>query len=144
MRYVLYEGAKDTVLLQREIDFLRNYIRLMQIRYTDKVTISFEEPDVLPEKSVPPLLFITFVENAFKHGVSYKKSSFINVKLLIEGERIKFVCRNSKIDEKDDQHGGVGLQNVKQRLELIYDKNFTLDITDENDIYDVRLSIPML
>jgi two-component sensor histidine kinase len=144
MRYVLYEGAKDTVLLQREIDFLRNYIRLMQIRYTDKVKISFEEPDVLPEKSVPPLLFITFVENAFKHGVSYKKSSFINVKLLIEGERIKFVCRNSKIDEKDDQHGGVGLQNVKQRLELIYDKNFTLDITDENDIYDVRLSIPML
>lgn len=144
MRYVLYEGAKNTVPLQHEVAFLNNYITLMKIRYTDKVRIEVDVPQSMPDKSVPPLLFITFVENAFKHGVSYQKVSFIEVKLLIEGERVKFVCRNSKIDERDDEHGGVGLVNVRKRLDLIYDRDYTLDITDETDVYDVRLSIPLL
>ena len=144
MRYVLYEGAKATVPLQREMDFLNNYITLMKIRYTDHVKISVHMPTAVPEKCVPPLLFITFVENAFKHGVSYRQESFIDVQMIIEGKRVKFVCRNSKIDASDDTHGGVGLANVRQRLQLIYEDDYTLDITDEAKVYDVRLSIPLL
>lgn len=144
MRYVLYEGAKASVPLQREVDFLNNYITLMRIRYTDRVKITMNVPESLPDKSVPPLLFITFVENAFKHGISYRKDSFIDVSMLIEGDRVKFVCRNSKVNEDNDTQGGVGLANVKQRLDLIYGEDYALDITDETEVYDVRLSIPLL
>ena len=144
MRYVLYEGAKPQVPLQHEVNFLNNYITLMKIRYTDRVRITVNTPASMPDKNVPPLLFITFVENAFKHGVSYQRESFIDVTLLTEGDRVKFVCRNSKTDEADDTHGGVGLANVRKRLDLIYGNDYMLDITDEPGVYDVRLGIPLL
>lgn len=144
MRYVLYEGANNTVPLQHEVAFLNNYITLMKIRYTDKVGISVDVPAVMPDKNVPPLLFITFVENAFKHGVSYQRESSIQVRITIEDHHVKFVCRNRKIDEAEEQHGGVGLANVRQRLQLIYGSNHTLNITEEDDIYSVELTIPLL
>ena len=144
MRYVLYEGANDTVPLQHEVAFLNNYITLMKIRYTDKVKIDVDVPADMPDKNVPPLLFITFVENAFKHGVSYQRESFIQVVITIDDEHVKFVCRNRKIDEAEEQHGGVGLANVRQRLQLIYGSSHTLNITEEDDIYSVELTIPLL
>ena len=143
MRYVLYEGAKATVPLQHEVAFLQNYITLMKIRYTDKVRINMDVPPLIPDKQMPPLLLISFVENAFKHGVSYQKDSFIDVQVQVEDERLTFFCRNSKTDEKDENHGGVGLANVKQRLKLLYGSDFSLSITDGSDVYDVRLSIPL-
>ena len=144
MRYVLYEGANSTVPLQHEVDFLNNYLTLMRIRYTEKVKIDVDIPASVPDRNVPPLLFIPFVENAFKHGVSYQKESFIHIQLLIDDDTLSFVCRNSKIDEKDEEHGGVGLANVKKRLQLIYGDNHSLDITDDNKVFDVHLSIPLL
>ena len=81
MRFVLYEGNKHGVPLDREIAFLQNYITLMKLRYTDKVRITVNTPDQLPSKEVPPLMLITFVENAFKHGVSYRQESFIEIDL---------------------------------------------------------------
>ncbi|MBP3755751.1 MAG: histidine kinase [Prevotella sp.] len=143
MRYVLYEGANSTVPLQHEVAFLNNYITLMKIRYTNKVEISVDVPTELPDKNVPPLLFITFVENAFKHGVSYQRDSFIQVKIMIEGDNLQFVCRNRKVEKADDQQGGVGLANVRQRLNLIYGDNHMLHISDDNDIYSVELTIPL-
>lgn len=144
MRYLLYEGANSTVPLQHEVDFLNNYLTLMRIRYTEKVKIDVDIPASVPDRNVPPLLFIPFVENAFKHGVSYQKESFIHIQLLIDDDTLSFVCRNSKIDEKDEEHGGVGLANVKKRLQLIYGDNHSLDITDDNKVFDVHLSIPLL
>lgn len=143
MRFVLYEGNKQGVPLDREIAFLQNYIQLMKLRYTDKVKISVEVPQELPNKEVPPLMFITFVENAFKHGVSYRQDSFIDIAISIEDGRVVFNCRNSRIPQEDDKHGGVGLANVKKRLELIYGNYYTLDIKDEEDIYTVKLTLPL-
>ena len=144
MRYVLYEGDKSMIPLQKEIDFVNNYIDLMRIRYTDKVRISVETPEHLPEAEIPPLLLITFVENAFKHGVSYKQESFIDIKVGIDHQRLKFTCRNSKSAEpnKEKKQGGVGLANVKQRLELLYGNNFTLDMEDDENSYEVLLLLP--
>ncbi|MBR0265466.1 MAG: histidine kinase [Prevotella sp.] len=147
MRFVLYEGSKTVVPLEREISFLQNYITLMKLRYTDKVRIDVDVAQALPNKDVPPLMFITFVENAFKHGVSYRQESFIEIKI----EEVKregasllaFTCRNSRIPKEEDKHGGVGLANVRQRLDLIYGKNYQLDIQDESDIYQVKLAIPL-
>ena len=144
MRFVLYEGNKKGVPLDREIAFMHNYVTLMKLRYTDKVSITIDTPSKVPSKEVPPLMFITFVENAFKHGVSYRQASFINVSLRIENnDQLVFTCKNSKIPKEEDKHGGVGLANVKQRLDLIYGTRYTLDIQDEQDTYTVNLTIPL-
>jgi len=142
LRFVLYEGNKPTVPLYHELEFLDHYITLMGLRYTDKVSITVSKPDELPNCEIPPLLFITFVENAFKHGVSYQQPSFIDISIQAADGQLSFNCRNSKIPDEEDRHGGVGLQNVRQRLELIYGKNFTLDINDEPQQYNIRLTIP--
>lgn len=146
MRFVLYEGNKARVPLDREISFVQNYITLMKIRYTDKVRITFLTPDTLPSKEVPPLIFITFVENAFKHGVTYQQESFIQVEFRMEQpDHLTFICRNSRI-EREKNNGkevGVGLTNVRQRLELIYGNRFILDIKDESNQYLVNLTIPL-
>ena len=143
MRFVLYEGNKHGVPLNREFDFIRNYITLMRLRYTDKVKITVDLPTETPDKLVPPLMLITFIENAFKHGISYQHESFSEVKVGIEQEQLRFLCRNTKADKPNQGKGGVGLANVKQRLHLLYDNNFTLHIQDEPDIYNVELTIPL-
>ena len=142
MRFVLYEGNKQGVPLNREIAFLQNYITLMELRYTDTVRITMTMPDNIPNKEIPPLIFITFVENAFKHGVSYQQESFIEISIEVADE-LTFIYRNSRIPKEEDKHGGVGLQNVRQRLDLIYGDNYSLDINDQTDAYTVCLKIPL-
>ena len=143
MRYVLYEGAKSGVPLQKDIEFLRNYVTLMKLRYTDKVSIRFDVPDDITNKMVPPMLLITFVENAFKHGVSYRNPSFIDIHITTSGDTLKFVCRNSKTDKEPDLEGGVGLKNTRQRLDLIYGNDYRLDIDDGEDTYEVTLELKL-
>ncbi len=143
MRYVLYEGAKAYIPIQREVNFIGNYITLMRIRYTDKVRINTCFPKDMPDKCIPPLLFITFIENAFKHGVSYQRESFIDINMQILDEKLSFLCRNSKIPADKDEHGGVGLTNTRKRLDLIYGDSYKFDIKDNDDIYEVRLVIPL-
>jgi LytS/YehU family sensor histidine kinase len=143
MRYLLYEGNNSLIPLQREIQFLHNYITLMRLRYTDKVTIKTDVPEQIPEKQIPPLLLITFIENAFKHGVSYQQDSYINIGILFSDDRLHFECTNSKHPQKQSEQGGVGLTNVKRRLALIYGSDYTLDINDGDDVYEVKLDIPL-
>ncbi|MBR1464129.1 MAG: histidine kinase [Prevotella sp.] len=147
MRHVLYEGDKSQIPIQREIDFLNNYIDLMKIRYSDKVSITLEQPDRMPDAGIPPLLLITFVENAFKHGVSYQNESFIFIKISVDDNRLKFFCRNSRQPKKENSlgktEGGVGLANIKQRLNLLYGENYTLDFEEGDDTYEVLLLLPL-
>ena len=145
MRYILYEGNKTTIPLQREIEFIDNYISLMRMRYTDKVAIKTDMPKGVTETAdnaeIPPLLLITFVENAFKHGVSYQRNSFIELHLSVVNGKLVFNCRNSKAQESNQERGGVGLVNVRKRLDLIYGDSYTLDIQDGDDTYNVDLRI---
>lgn len=143
MRFVLYEGNKTKVPLQREIDFVSNYIRLMRLRYAEEVEITMEVNGPVPEMEIIPMIFITFVENSFKHGISYKHKSFVDVAFSFSNDTITFVCRNSKTEASYDSHGGVGLTNVRQRLALVYGDSYTLTIKDENDTYNVKLIIPI-
>ncbi len=143
MRFVLYEGNKKGVPLMRELEFVRNYITLMRLRYTDKVKIMVDLPAEVPNKQVPPLMLVTFIENAFKHGISYQHDSFIDIKADVENNKLQFTCRNSKAENPNQEKGGVGLANVKQRLHLLFNNNFTLNIQDEPDIYNVELIIPL-
>jgi len=145
MRYVLNEGDRNFIGIGREVDFVQNYIALMKIRYTDRVKITTRFPEQLPDAGIPPLILVTFVENAFKHGVSYKKESFINIAMEVNDGRMKFTCNNSKVkkDEDAEQKGGVGLANARQRLDLIYGNDYTLDIQDGDDTYEVLLLLPL-
>ena len=127
MRFVLYEGNKQGVSLTNEIDFIRHYIALMQLRYTDKVRIDIDLPAEVPDRQIPPLILITFIENAFKHGISYQHESFIEVKVSVEKGELWFDCRNSKAEkphQTNEEKGGVGLANVRKRLNLLFGRNY--------------------
>ena len=145
MRYVLYEGNNRLTPLSREVQFLRNYVQLMSMRYTGNVSISLDVPEVLPDSMLPPLLLVIFVENAFKHGISYRTKSFVEISLKPHGDRLLFSCRNSRPEIKHDENmkGGVGLSNVRRRLDLLFPGNYTLDIKEQEDTYTVCLDIPL-
>ena len=150
MRFVLYEGSKQKVALRQELIFLENYIELMKMRFTDQVTITVNMPDMIPDREIPPLLLITFVENAFKHGVSYQQQSFVAIDISItEGDDsfLHFKCMNSKIAKAEGaanpaEHG-VGLQNARRRMDLLYGDRYTLDINDADNNYTVILKLPL-
>ena len=144
MRYVLYEASNRTILLSREIQFLDNYIALMKLRYTGRVRIECCMPDEVPEVQIPPLLFISFVENAFKHGVSYQEESFIRVFMSVEDGRLAFRCSNSNHGRSVEQHHGIGLENIRKRLRLLFGQDYTLSINGRDDSFNVLLIIPLL
>lgn len=147
MRYVLYEGAKPRTPLYKETDFIASYVELMRKRYSSrKVRISLELPEVNRTRVLlPPLLFISIIENAFKHGISYQSPSFVEIRLCMERDKLHFDCTNSihRRPRKEGGTGGVGLANLRQRLQLLYGDSFTLDITEKDGkTYHVNLIIP--
>lgn len=152
MRYVLYDADKPMAPLQKELDFLGHYIDLMRIRYTDKVRIVVSLPASVPDILVPSLLFATFVENAFKHGVSYQKDSFIEVSVRVDemAREIDFLCNNSKKPDAEEKQaksssnkkGGVGLQNAIKRLKLIYGNEYELKIDANAEEHRLLLRLP--
>lgn len=144
MRYVLYDADKPMASLQKELDFLRHYVDLMRIRYTDKVRITLRLPHSLPDVQVPSLLLATFVENAFKHGVSYQKDSFIDVAVSVnvQERKLDFACNNSRKPEAEAKVGGVGLQNAVERLRLVYGNDYELKIDADAAEYRLLLRLP--
>lgn len=144
MRFVLYDGSNRQVALQKEIDFMRNYVRIMQMRYSEGVEISFDVEEPMPNRQITPLIMISFIENAFKHGISYRKHTYVKINISFpSNNELVFTCCNSKIDQASDSHGGVGLKNVRQRLDLIYENRYTLTLTDGADEYKAELKLPL-
>lgn len=143
MRYILYEAASPSVPLSKEIQFLNNYIELMKLRYTNQIEILVSIPKDIPNVLIPPLLFISFVENAFKHGVSYQHSSFIHISMDIEANKLRYLVSNSNFENAAKQRQGIGLENVRKRLDLLYEHNYTLDIQCKENEYHVLLLIPL-
>lgn len=147
MRYVLYDSGREIISLNKDIQFIQNYIGLMRIRYTNDVDIRVEYPHNLPTQvSIPPLLLIVFVENAFKHGVSYNNPSFIHMHVDYADGKVTGTISNSRHTQKGERHSaGIGLDNVRKRLELIYGpRNYALDIEENPTTYTVKLVIPTL
>lgn len=150
MRHSLYNGSDSMTPLQNEIDFLRQYISLMRLRFGNNVELTCHLPDT-PSQDImlPPLLFATFIENAFKHGISRKTPSYIIVSLAVdEGMKmIQFRCENSRNDAASatpDGYHGIGLNNVRKRLDLQYGDDYTLVIDDNNpEKFLVELTLPI-
>ena len=148
MRFVLYEGNNQYVPLTRELDFIANYMQLMKLRYTDNVRINLQLPHRIPDSQIPPLLLTTFIENAFKHGVSYRRETFIQVNISIDDDTLLFTCSNTRNQATShrmpaDSGGGMGLTNVRKRLDLLYPDTYRLEIHEQSDTYTVLLTIPL-
>ena len=154
MRYVLYDGERPLIDLRREADFIGHYVQLMSIRYSSNVSVTTDFPDELPQAQVPPLLLVTFVENAFKHGVSATAPSDIVITLAEAPDGgIDFRVDNTlhpapaatahqaAID--GDRRGGVGLRNALERLRLIYGKAYTYAATTADGVYTASLHLPL-
>lgn len=143
MRYLLYESEHGNVLLSNEINFMTHYIDLMKLRLSHKVNLTIDFPQTFPDREIPPLLFVPFIENAFKHGVSYRDTSFIRVSMSVTQTSITFLCENSNfaMSHDDRQGGGIGLRNVQKRLALLFGTRYQLSIDNKGDVYKVNLVI---
>ena len=143
MRILLYEGDAATIPLAKELDFIEHYVSLMRLRYPeDAVRIETVFPEDHSGATVPPLVMASFVENAFKHGVSYSEESFIRVKIDIQDGKVVFHCANSSHPSGGDKRHGLGLENIKKRLTLLYGNAYTLSIDEDGGRYDVLLVFP--
>ena len=147
MRYVLYEGDNAVTSFAGEVAFLDSYVALMKRRYpASKVNVVLDVPQN-PSKDliVPPMLFVTFVENAFKHGVSYRNKSEIRISLTESEGLVCFKCANTRHDPlHGKEEGGVGLDNVRRRLDILYTDRYSLDIDEDKEYFKVSLTIPGL
>ncbi|MBC8486302.1 MAG: histidine kinase [Bacteroidetes bacterium] len=144
MRHLLYDSQSELVSLSKEFEFIKSYINLMKLRYSEKVKIKLSVPEQLPDKSIPPLLFTSFVENAFKHGISYQNSSFINITFSLEPEHLTFEIVNSIPDiKKDKSEPGIGIENSRKRLDIIYRDKYSLNIEEKSEEYKLILTIPV-
>jgi sensor histidine kinase YesM len=144
MRYLLYDSEGSNSRLSDEINFMNHYIDLMKLRINRKVDLTVDLPGNVPELSIPPLLFIAFIENAFKHGVSYREQSFIRIRMDVDEAQIRFEARNSigrSGTEGENKHSGIGLENVKKRLDLLYPGLHELKITESPEEFAVCLTI---
>ncbi len=145
LRYQLYDSTQDYIMLSSDISFIENFLNIEKIRKDD---FSFEinitgDPS---RKSIPPFLFIPFVENAVKHSVDSFNNSFVQIDFKITDNQLTFECINSKsvnLQTGSNQIGGIGLTNIQRRLQLLYPETYTLRITEQTNSYLVTLSIPL-
>ena len=142
--YLLYHGENEQVPLLKEIELIDHYIELEKLRYGDRLQASFEKKGDPDKVMIAPVLLLPFVENAFKHGISQSRDKvWLKIHLEISNRIINFHIENSKpgIFTKVSTPGGIGLENLKRRLAILYENRHTLEIFDKEDIYSVQLNL---
>jgi hypothetical protein len=146
MRYMIYDSNAESVLLNREIAYLEDCITLNKLRYADdEARVTFDYPQHPGKAMIAPMLFIPFVENAFKHGVAIGQTSVITIAIIISGQHLTFTCANTIYTAKkmENEKSGIGLENVKRRLDLLYPGKHNLLISDDGGKYIVKLEIDL-
>lgn len=149
MRYVLYETEKNHTLLNKELDFIRDYVELMKLRLSSRVHLDINIPEKLDEAEIAPMLLLPFIENCFKHGISSQQDSYIKVFIDKKGNDLKLFTENHKFKASEStpegNASGIGLTNTKRRLDLLYPGKYSLGIDSENsqNQYKVNLSIQL-
>lgn len=142
MRYTIYEGKKDRVKLKDELEYLLNFIELHKMRYHKKVDIRFHHQLMDEDSQVTPLLFIILLENAFKHGVeNLTQDAWVNISLIAGNGKVVFAIENNFDPNELKEQPGIGLENLKRRLELIYPGKHGLSLLANNDVYKAQLQL---
>lgn len=144
LRYTIYQGEKDQVLLSEEVNYLNDFIQLQQIRYHKPVNIIFDHCLDNSGAMISPLLLLILVENAYKHGVEkLTEEAFIHIKLEVKDEYMVFDIKNNFDESEKPAKSGIGLQNLTKRLQLTYPDAFRLNITAEHNLYSVQLTMKL-
>jgi LytS/YehU family sensor histidine kinase len=144
MRYMLYDATTDQVPLEKEIDYLQSFIELQKLRLKEPDFVSLEIQGEVNGHTIAPMLLIPFVENAFKHGSKNVSNPGIRINLTIEENKIRFGVSNfqkSNMIVQNDTAGGIGLQNINRRLQLLYPEKHTLEIRDDKETYSIKLTL---
>ena len=142
MRHFMQNSDQKQISLAEEVDFLQQYISLMQLRLTDKTTVQVDFPKQVPQLTIAPLLFISLVENAFKHGVSATAATTLSFSLKVEGNTVIFRSENTKIPTQESLYSsGIGIDNLKKRLTLLYPERHQYTIEEKEGKYIAQLTI---
>jgi two-component system LytT family sensor kinase len=142
MRYTLTETTTEKVALEDEINYLKNYIELQKIRLTKTTKIDFSVIGEINYQQIPPLLFINFIENAFKYGVSNEVETLIQIHIIVKKNTLSLLVKNEKMNQNTFSSSyEMGLKNIKRRLNLIFENNYTLEIENTEKIFQVHLII---
>lgn len=143
MRYLLYDSSESKTALEDELNCLQSFIELQKMRWNGMVEVEYKVDGNVGGKKIAPLLLLPFVENAFKHGISAQRASFISIHIGIEGQELAFSVENSIAvnNNSEKRNSGIGLQNVQRRLQLIYQDNYQLDINKESEKYNIKLNL---
>ena len=147
MRYMIYDSNAESVPLSKEITYLKECITLNKLRYADdEAKVIFDYPAHPGSAAIAPMLFIPFVENAFKHGVLIGQTSEIDIAIVVSDQKLTFTCANtnySAVKKLTDEKSGIGLENVKRRLDLLYPGKHNLQIREDDGKYIVKLEIDL-
>jgi len=148
MRYMLYDARVDQIKLEKEINHINNFIELQKLRFSDDdvLNIGFNITGDIEKYTTPPMLLIPFIENAFKHGFSVKQESLIRIDLMIYDNYLNFKVYNTISDKHKKQHvehSGIGIENVRRRLDLLFADNHTLEINESLGHFEVYLKMPI-
>ena len=145
LRYMLYETNEEKFSVTREIHYLENYIELQQLRFGEDVEVELKIQNNEPRCTIEPMLLIPFVENAFKHGIGMVKNPFIKISIEVKDQQLFFKVSNNYSPENSskDKSSGIGLANVKNRLNLLYPGKYRLLINDKAEIYTVELNFEL-
>ena len=143
MRFMLYETKTEQIMLERELEYIRKYIDLQRIRTSNANFVKYEEEGNPGSWMIEPMLFIPFIENAFKHSENKKLVNAIRIKFSVTPQQIVFVCENNRAANalEKEKHGGLGNDLIRKRLSLLYPQRHELSVTDHNNTYRVQLTI---
>ena len=139
----MYDSGDDKVALAKDIEYINNYIDLQRLRISQKVSINYAVTGDMEGKLIAPLLLINFIENAFKHGISYSQASSIDINIVIFEKTLTLTVVNPMVESDSFAPGGLGLKNVIRRLELLYADHHQLDIHHNNSLHIVNLKLEL-
>ena len=144
LRYMLYDAALYKVKLSDEVEFIRNLLELQKLRLINKDDIDFRVEGNFERHEIAPMLLIPFVENMFKHGSQKGRSPLFSISIIVAQNSLLLNCKNHIRETKNiDSRSGIGLHNVKKRLELLYENNFSIQIINENNDFEIKLEIQL-
>lgn len=141
MRYMIYESNEARVLLSQELRYLHDYIEIQRLRLPKDIQINYRLDGEADGLQIEPMLLVPFVENAFKHGISYTEDSFIDIDIATTEDMIRLTVKNSHFKERVAERGGIGLDNVLKRLELLYENEHEINIRETENQFIVDLKI---
>lgn len=143
MRHILTVSTTDKVRLAQELEYINDYIELQRIRLSSKTKVNFEVQGEIKNQQIPPLLFINFIENAFKYGVSNEEETKINIKISVQKKSVLLFVENDKTQSDVNlvASSNIGMPNIKKRLSLLYGSNYDLNVLDQENKYELSLKI---